>query len=327
MNKLTSVCPFRSIVERYIHHWRALGRLYNHEAWVLGRLCKFMEASNVTDLDQSCFEAWCASMKRLTPTVRRRAQLMVRKLCLYRRRTEPDCFVPDPVYFTRYAAYHAPVIIGPVEIARLLDTIANLPAHPVFTLRNAVMRLAIVLLYTAGLRRRELVRLTLADANLEQGILAIRESKFHKTRFVPLSHDAQSELRAYVRLRLAPGPDHSSDSALLGHYTLSGKFIGYTGSGLGLLLRSILRTAQICDPQGRRPRVHDFRHSFAVQALLRSYRDGADVQSQLPKLAMYMGHVSIVSTAHYLHWIPDVATSASRRFEAQWGKLMDGERS
>ena len=141
MNKLTSVCPFRSIVERYIHHWRALGRLYNHEAWVLGRLCKFMEASNATDLDQSCFEAWCASMKRLTPTVRRRAQLMVRKLCLYRRRTEPDCFVPDPVYFTRYAAYHAPVIIGPVEIARLLDAIANLPAHPVFTLRNAVMRL------------------------------------------------------------------------------------------------------------------------------------------------------------------------------------------
>ena len=161
----------------------------------------------------------------------------------------------------------------------------------------------------------------------EQGILAIRESKFHKTRFVPLSHDAQSELRAYLRLRLAPGPDHSSDSALLGHYTLSGKFIGYTGSGLGLLLRSILRTAQIRDPQGRRPRVHDFRHSFAVQALLRWYRDGADVQSQLPKLAMYMGHVSIVSTAHYLHWIPDVATSASRRFEAQWGKLMDGERS
>ncbi len=51
------------------------------------------------------------------------------------------------------------------------------------------------------------------------------------------------------------------------------------------------------------------------------------MQAQLPKLAMYMGHVSIVSTAHYLHWIPDVATVANRRFEAQWGKLMQGEPS
>jgi len=69
------------------------------------------------------------------------------------------------------------------------------------------------------------------------------------------------------------------------------------------------------------------RHSFAVQALLRWYRDGADVQVQLPKLSMYMGHVSIMSTALYLHWIPDVATAASHRFEAQWGKLTMGEPS
>jgi integrase/recombinase XerD len=327
MNKPASVCPFRSIVEGYIQHWRALGRSYNHEAWLLSRLCTFMEASNARDLDQRCFEAWCRSGEHLTPTVRRRAQLVVRKLCLYRQRTEPDCFVPNPIYFTRQAPYHPPVIIGPDEIARLLDAIARLPEHPVFPLRKAVMRLAVVLLYTTGLRRRELVRLTLADVNLEQGTLAIRESKFHKTRFVPLSRDAKAEIRAYLRLRLAPGPDHSPASALLGHYTLSGKFTGYRGGALGRLLTSMLQTAQICDPQGRRPRVHDFRHSFAVQALLRWYRDGADVQAQLPKLAMYMGHVSIVSTAHYLHWIPDVATVANRRFEAQWGKLMPGEPS
>jgi integrase/recombinase XerD len=327
MNKPASVCPFRIIVERYIDHWRTLGRSYNHEAWLLGRLCKFMEASNVEDLDQRCFEAWCVSREHLTPTVRRRAQLMVRKLCLYRQRTEPDCFVPNSIYFTRKAPYHAPVIISPDQIVRLLDTIARLPAHPVFPLRKAVMRLAIVLLYTTGLRRRELVRLTLADVNLDQGILAIRESKFNKTRFVPLSHDAQSEIRAYLRLRLAPGPDHSPDSALLGHYTLSGAFTGYRGGALGRLLTTMLSAAQISDSQGRRPRVHDLRHSFAVQALLRWYRDGADVQAKLPKLAMFMGHVSIESTAHYLHWIPDVATAADRRFEAQWGKLIQGESS
>ncbi len=59
-------------------------------------------------------------------------------------------------------------------------------------------------------------------------------------------------------------------------------------------------------------------------ALLRWYRQGADVQSNLPKLAMYMGHVSIVSTAYYLKWIPDIAAAASDRFEAHFGHLISG---
>jgi hypothetical protein len=71
-------------------------------------------------------------------------------------------------------------------------------------------------------------------------------------------------------------------------------------------------------------RFHDFRHSFAVQALLRWYRQGADVQSNLPKLAMYMGHVSIISAAYYLKWMPDIAVVASDRFEASFGYLISG---
>jgi integrase len=70
--------------------------------------------------------------------------------------------------------------------------------------------------------------------------------------------------------------------------------------------------------------MHDFRHSFAVQALLRWYRQGADVQAKLPQLSMYMGHVSIASTALYLHFVPDIARAASRRFGKQFGHLVGG---
>ena len=80
--------------------------------------------------------------------------------------------------------------------------------------------------------------------------------------------------------------------------------------------------ADIKDNEGRRPRVHDMRHSFAVQALIRWYRDGADVQSNLPRLAMFMGHVSIVSTAHYLHFVPTMRNLASERFEAAFGDVV-----
>ena len=72
-------------------------------------------------------------------------------------------------------------------------------------------------------------------------------------------------------------------------------------------------------------RVHDLRHSFAVQALIRWYRDGADVQSCLPKLALYMGHVSIESSAYYLHWVPTLQRLASQRFEQHFGHLIPGE--
>ncbi|MGY4230301.1 integrase [Bradyrhizobium sp. USDA 4503] len=161
-------------------------------------------------------------------------------------------------------------------------------------LRPAVMRLAVVLLYTAGLRRGELLRLTLADVDPRHGILHIRVSKFHKSRIVPLSPDAARELRSYLRKRLRPPLSCSSDSPLL--CNSKGRVRGYTGTGIRQGVQALFRAANVCGTDGRTPRVHDFRHSFAVGSLLRWYQQGADVQSNLPKLAMYMGHVSIVST-------------------------------
>jgi integrase/recombinase XerD len=69
----------------------------------------------------------------------------------------------------------------------------------------------------------------------------------------------------------------------------------------------------------------NLRHSFAVQALIRWYQNGADVQSCLPKLALYMGHVSIESSAYYLHWVPTLQRLASQRFEQHFGHLIPGE--
>jgi integrase len=80
----------------------------------------------------------------------------------------------------------------------------------------------------------------------------------------------------------------------------------------------------IRDEHGRRPRVHDLRHSFAVEALLRWYRKGTDLPSSLPKLALYMGHVSIASTAYYLHWVPSLQRLASQRFERHFGSVVKG---
>ena len=97
---------------------------------------------------------------------------------------------------------------------------------------------------------------------------------------------------------------------------------GYTGAGLRDAIHQLLIRGDIRDAEGRIPRTHDFRHTFVVHALLRWYRQGADVQSNLPKLALYMGHVSIVSTAYYLRWIPELRELASDRFAENFGYLI-----
>ena len=74
--------------------------------------------------------------------------------------------------------------------------------------------------------------------------------------------------------------------------------------------------------QGRLPRIHDLRHSFAVNALMRWYREGADVESKLPLLATYLGHGSALSTHHYLHFIEPIRTAASERFARHYGALI-----
>ena len=183
--------------------------------------------------------------------------------------------------------------------------------------------MAIVLLYTAGLRRGEVLRLTLGDVDAEKGLLTIRQSKFHKSRLVPLSADARREVRTYLKKRLTQSVDPSSTAPLIGH-AWKGGWKRYTGTGLRDRIMALFRKANVVGSDGRTPRIHDFRHSFAVHSLLRWYRSGADVPSKLPKLALYMGHVSIVSTAYYLQWLPEIADAASARFEAYAGHLITG---
>jgi integrase/recombinase XerD len=314
-----------AVLDRWIAAWlahqRGLGRGYASEEWLLGRLRQFVANIPAPDLDRAGFDLWCASFRHLSTTTRRARQLIVHKFCLYRQRTEPDCFVPDALYFVRRCPYRRPVIIEPAYVAQLLVAADKLIPTTNSPLLPAVMRLAIVILYTAGLRRGELVRLTLEDVESQTGLLRIRASKFHKSRLVPLSADAGEELRVYLRERLVSPFSNGPDAPLLccgarGHRR-------YTGAGMGQAINRLFAAVNVVDCEGRRPHVHDVRHSFAVQALMRWYRAGADVQSNLPRLAMYMGHVSIVSTAHYLHFVPTMRQLANDRFEAAFGHLVE----
>jgi integrase/recombinase XerD len=299
---------------------KALGRRFAEETRVLAHLDRFLVARSARSavLSPETFSAWSLGLEHLTPTVRRNRMRIVRNLCLYLRRTDPDCFVPDPSTFPSPHTPRRPHIFTEEEVARLLRVAAGLPRWTTSPLRAEVYRLAIVLLYTAGLRLGELVRLVLSDYDAAERTLLVRTSKFHKSRLVALSKDATREMQMYLRARRRL--PHHADAPLL--VSRHGGLRAYSGN-LGQGLRSLFHCANLHSADGRLPHVHDLRHTHAVHALLRWYRAGVDVQAKLPALSTSMGHVSIASTAYYLALLDPVAQAASTRFAQHCGPILD----
>jgi integrase/recombinase XerD len=274
------------------------------------------------DLDEKCFTRWLMSLQDRHPNTRRKWYQIVRHFCCYRRKREPGCFLPSADGVSRPQPYVMPVIVEPQQIARMIGIASKLSNTSASPLRGPTLRLAIVLLYTCGLRLGELLRLSMGDIEEQGTVLRIRKSKFHKSRLVPLSRSTTRELQTYLgKRRRAFAVDPDTPLLCNRH---GGRCHQYSHHGLQYAINQLFESAGVRDEQGKRARVHDLRHSFAVQALIRWYQDGADVQAQLPKLALYMGHVSIESTAYYLHWVPTLQSLASDRFEQRFGQLVRG---
>ena len=310
---------YGATMARYLAVKETLGRQYTTERAVFTRLDGFLAARHA-DLDAETFAHWCTSLGALTSGVRRARMRIVRNLCVYRRRDEPSCFVPDLALFPPRHHTVQPHIFTADEIDRLLRVVETVRVTRRSPLRRDILRLALVLFYTTGLRRGELLRLTAGDYDPTEGTLLIRESKFHKSRIVPLSPDGASSVDAYLRDRRTHRGPFSKDTPLLGSPYCDGK--PFSAVGLREGISQLLRTAGIHTAAGRTPRLHDFRHTFAVHALLRWYQTGADVQAKLPILATFMGHASILSTQYYLRVLDQLNGLASSRFASEYGDLV-----
>ena len=169
MREAAPTPPLGQWMAAWLTHQRSLGRGYDGEQRVLAHLQRYVASTSAADLDQAGFDRWCASFANLSATTRRGRQLAVRKFCLFRQRTEPDCFVPDPLYFARLCPYRRPVIIEPSQVEQMLTVADSLVPTANSPLLPEAMHLAVVILYTAGLRRGELARLVLENIEPDWG--------------------------------------------------------------------------------------------------------------------------------------------------------------
>ena len=324
---MTRELPFSSSLApacgRYMDLKRALGRDYSIERRVLHSLDRFLSdpSNNFPDLTLSVFQQWCRTQEKLASGVRRSAMRTIYNFCLYRRRTEPNCFVPDPSFFPLPHQKIRPYIVSEPDAAQLLAVCSRLRRISTSPLRSEVIHLAIALLYTTGMRLGELLGLTVSAYDSKEGTLLIRESKFHKSRILPLHKDMVNEIDHYLRLRRKCHLPISPETPLIWNCRGGGR--SYTGSGLRKSVKTLFNLCAIRTAKGTLPRIHDFRHGFAVNALVRWYRAGVDVNAKLPFLATYLGHVSIVSTYYYLQFVEPLRTLASKRFADHYEKLVN----
>jgi len=206
-----------------------------------------------------------------------------------------------------------PYIYARDELQRLLD-----PRNVETSRRGArqldavTFRTLLLLLYGAGLRFSEATGLTLADVDLSEAILTIRDTKFYKSRLVPVGSQLAAVLANYMSVRSRDGLAQGKAAFLLANRDAT----RLASSTVQTAFDALRRIAGVHGAEvGRQtPRLHDLRHSFAVHSLTAWYRQGADVQRLLPILSTYLGHSDLEGTKVYLSMTPELLQQASRRF-------------
>ena len=205
-----------------------------------------------------------------------------------------------------------PRIYTPQELVRLLDatSILHSDAHP---LRPQTYRTLLLVLYGAGLRPGEGLRLRLCDADLDDRLLSIWDTKFFKSRLVPIGKTLAEALATYRQARRTlPMP-----SGEMSRLFASSRGGAISLASLEAAWAQLREHANVRNPPQARwqPRLHDLRHSFATHRLVTWYREDADLKARLPWLATYLGHAGLEGTQAYLTMTPELLAEASRRFQ------------
>ena len=255
-----------SSLQRHVDLQRALGRRYLSEAVVLRHWDDFLqrEYPGARRVRSEMFTAWTRRLAHLTPTGSHDYQRIVRTILVLHARDHAGTFIPDRLTFPKPLPDKPPRLISEAEMGRVLGLARQLPPTPVNPLRAETICLGLILLFCCGLRRGELLRLRLSDVEGEEAVLRIRMTKFYKSRLVPLSPSVTAELQHYLRQRRRKRLPLAPTAFLMWSGHRSSEV--YSASNLVTVWQQLCFSAGVLTAQGHPPRLHDLRHSAAVNA-------------------------------------------------------------
>jgi integrase len=296
----------REALAGYLAVRRALGYKLARPEKLLGQFIVYLEDQGATTVTTDHALAW-ATQPAGDQSWHACRMTAVRGFAIFLQTIDPAAEVPPAGLLPWRPCRATPYLYSGADVTALIAAAGKLR----FPLRAATYQTLIGLLAVTGLRVGEVIRLDRPDADLAAGVLTVRDSKFGKSRLVPLHPTTTAALRSYLRLRDRLHP-HPGTTAM---------FI--SPAGTRLLYCNVHATWKLvvarAGLQARsaacRPRIHDLRHSFAVGSLLDAYSSGQDGQARLALLSTYLGHVDPAATYWYLSAAPELLALAGQRLE------------
>lgn len=298
-------------VDSYVTLKRSLGSVFAAETRILRFFARVLGDVPVDSLDRRAVDAFCRGSGPPTRWWERKHQTL-RGLFAYLVSRGHMAASPLSELAPRIPRSFEPYIYSREELQRLLDATAILKDSR-SPLEHGTFRTLLLVLYGAGLRPSEGLRLRCCDVDLGDRVLAIWDTKFFKSRLVPFGTALAAAIGTYREARQGLPMPAKDCSAF---------FASRTGGPITLarLEKVFVRLRKHAEVQGSpgarwQPRLHDMRHTFAVHRLIAWYREGVDVQACLAVLSTYLGHVNISGTQAYLTMTPELLAEASKRFE------------
>ena len=295
----------------YVAHNRTLGKKYLWQATMLAAFCRSVGDAALHKITPAMVRAFVNHGEVRDINRRIRYQVVARFFRHLVTRGRLKASPMPTMVWKRSEPSRTPHIYTECELKRLLA------ATPEATRGRAhidaeTLQAFILLLYGAALRRGEGLRLMIDDVDLQQSLIHVRETKFFKTRIVPIGADLLTVLRPIILKRRKDAVDGAA--AL---------FVTRDGSPISIgTIKTTFKRLRRCAGLERKgdarnqPRLHDLRHSAAVHRVIAWYRSGADLNDLLPKLATYLGHKDLSGTQHYLTMTDELLAEASHRFES-----------
>lgn len=302
----------RQAVEEYLTIRRALGFKLKAADRLLAQFVAYLEQVGSEKVTAQAALAWAKLPANAAPVWWAKRLAVVRGFARYLETIYPDTEVPPADLLPVRRRRPTPYLYSEADIERLMAAARALPSP----LRSATFETLVGLLAVTGMRMGEALRLDREDVDLAKGILTVRQTKFGKSREVPVHPTTVEALQAYVRRR----------DRLCRRPVVPSFFVSRTGTRLFFTSvyctwRELVRRAGL---EGRSPSCrrspHTLRHGFAVRTLLEWYRDGGDVAARLPLLSTYLGHVDPGSTYWYLSAAPELLALVAERLERSLGE-------
>jgi integrase/recombinase XerD len=307
------VSLWHKAVEDYVEMRRSLGfKLLDVKVGLIN-FASFLEQRGAARITIALAMEWAQQDRTARPAEWARRLSFIRGFARHWSAHDSQTEVPPSGLLPHRPGRARPYLYSEEEVRQLLESALQLPsAHG---LRGPTYHCLLGLLAVSGLRISEARNLPTDDVNLNEGILTIRGAKFGKSRLVPIHPSTCTILSDYASRRdrfLARRPEI---------FFVSGRGTRLDGADVRRTFYSLSRQIGLRGASDSRgPRLHDFRHRFAVETLIQWYRSGQDVERRLPILSTYLGHVHVSDTYWYLTACPELMGLAVKRFEDYWEK-------